>query len=230
MNSQLLEYLHNVLFQLENVAGLSLADSTLFSISGAKLITPIGDVLPLLMRSKSKLKDQIIKPTVFNQLLHPLIEEQALIRINHIGFCYKVENLNEEKNRLIRLSKKTHFQLYEEPSNDRSLWFFLGNLIKYDATTLEFVLVEHSADRWVEYWLPHVQIDIDTTLSEEQIRTLVKNACGNQIKPYAIKIGGVAYIIRCRLGNIDGVNINLDLATNKRDVKYLREKIWKKIS
>lgn len=230
MKSQLLKYLQNIFSQLENIAGLSLSDSALLNFSDTKLITPLGDVLPLLTNSKSKLENHFIKLPVISELIHLLSEEQSLVRINHIGFCYKVDNLDEEKSRLVQMANNTSFQLYEESSNDQNLWLFLGNLIEYDTTTLEFVLVEHSADRWVEYWLPHVQIDIDTTLSEEQIRTLVKNACGNQIKPYAIKIGGVAYIIRCRLGNIDGVNINLDLATNKRDVKFLREKIWKKIS
>ncbi len=52
-------------------------------------------------------------------------------------------------------------------------------------------------DIWVEYWLSHIQIDIDTLLAPKEIENLVLLIFGPKIKPFKIDIEGITYIIRC---------------------------------
>src|SRR3989344_7973122 len=94
---------------------------------------------------------------------------------------------------------------------------------------VELIPIEKSADKWIEYWLPHIQIDIDTTLTEEEIKKHTTDAFGSLVKPFSITIDNVVYIVRNRLGVVDGVNIILDLATNSRDVKYQRQTLFEKV-
>ncbi|HUV46972.1 MAG TPA: hypothetical protein VMW29_02450, partial [Candidatus Bathyarchaeia archaeon] len=90
--------------------------------------------------------------------------------------------------------------------------------------------VENTKDRWVNYWLPNFQIDLDTTLNCEQIEKLVFDTFQGKIKPFrAVVMDGVTYCVRIRLGIISGINIYLDLGTNSRNVKYVRKHILKKL-
>ena len=88
-------------------------------------------------------------------------------------------------------------------------------------------MIKDTTDPDKTYWLPHIQIDIDTKLLSSQIEKLVINIYGR--KPFPIVIDGKKYIMRLRLGRIDGVNLFLDLATHLRDVDYLKHAIWKKV-
>lgn len=95
---------------------------------------------------------------------------------------------------------------------------------------IEFVLIGNSTDKWIDYWLPHLQIDIDTTLSDRQIENIIQTAFGGAVDPFRLLvIDGITYIIRIRLGIVDGININLDIATKSRRVQFHREKLLKVI-
>jgi hypothetical protein len=159
-----------------------------------------------------------------------LTEKESLVRLSHIGFCYKVSSLKAEKDRLINLVKQSRLHLYQEESNDDGLWFFIGNIEHWEDPTIEFIPIKSTKDKYVDYWLPHIQIDIDTKLSGEEIESIVKSVFGREITPYPIKIEGTTYIVRNRLGVINGVNIFLDLATSQRNVKYLKQNLWSKIA
>ena len=82
------------------------------------------------------------------------------------------------------------------------MWLFLGNVDKWDDPTLEFVLIKNTSDPDKDYWLPHIQIDVDTTLSPNQINDLIQEVYSGKIKPFPIVIDGTTYIMRCRLGRI----------------------------
>lgn len=56
---------------------------------------------------------------------------------------------------------------------------------------IELIPVEGTSDKWKDYWLPRVQIDIDSTLTEGEIVKYVKSAFGNNVKPFSIEIEGV---------------------------------------
>ena len=198
-------------------------NNNLLEITSDKITTPLGDIVPLLIKHKSNLPNQLID---FNQLTK-LAEKLSgsIIRLHHIGFCYKTDSQIQEKLRLINLTKQTKYHLYEEPSNDDGIWLFFGNSEQWEKPMIEFLPIEKVTQwiEWKEYWLPNIHIDIDTKLFAKEITKLIKEIYGKGFEPHQIIIDGIIYIIRCRLGAIDGVNIFLDIATNSRKVKLHRK-------
>ncbi len=229
MNHNFIQPLRHILQFLHQDANIDLPDQALFEIAGNCILTPVGDICPLLNSLKSPLRDQMIQPALFRKLIRLLNIHKSIVRLNHVGFCYRVSSQQEEKNRLIKLVRNTGFHAYEEQSGDETVWLFIGNSKEWEKPMLEFVLVEKTSDRWVNYWLPHIQIDIDSTLSEKQIIEYAKTIFGNLITPFPIIINGTVYIIRLRLGSANGINIDLDIATNKRNVRYLRQHLFKQL-
>lgn len=76
--------------------------------------------------------------------------------------------------------------------------------------------------------IPHIQFDIDTGLSPNEIEILVKRFINKPFTPFSINIDGITYIQRVNLGCIEGVNVMLDLSTHHRDVNY--RKSWDKLA
>lgn len=229
MNTKLCKTLNEILDTLSKNDKLPFNNNDLFSFSDGKILTPVGDVVPLLLNHKSRLKDEFVGINILENFVNLLTKKDSIISLNHIGFCYKVASQETEKDRLIKLIKDSNFHLYQEPSNDAGIWLFIGNTDKWENPMVEIIPVEKTNDKWVDYWLPHIQIDIDTTLSTEEIEKTVSLIFGRSVFPFSIVIDGTVYIVRNRLGTIDGVNITLDLATNSRDIKYLRQNILKRI-
>lgn len=229
MKSKLLETLKKVIDILSINKNLSFEGSDLFKISSSKITTPIGDPLTL-FKQKSRNKDEIIDLSLLNNFVNYINESDSIVRLNHIGFGYIVEDKQLEKQRLIKLAQKTNFNLYEEESNDFGLWLFMGNTGKWQDPLIEFVPMDKSIENYDEY-LPHIQIDIDTKYNSGQIDDLVNKYFDGKINSYHVAvINGVTYIVKIKIGSIDGVNIFLDLATNSRNVKKHREVFLKQIS
>lgn len=229
MGSKFLKTLGDVLNILGRNKAASFENVDFVSLSEEGIITPVGDVLPLLLKHKSGLQDEFVDISLLGELIDRLNASHSIVRLNHVGFCYKVESQDAEKERFIKLINDSKYHLYEEQSNDEGVWLFIGNAEDWEKPMVEMIPVEETSDKWVDYWLPHIQIDIDTTLTEKEIVKYVKSTFGKSINPFSIAIDGTVYIVRNRLGTIDGVNITLDLATNSRNVKYARQNILRKI-
>lgn len=229
MNNKTIGNLREVLSIIQKNSNVSFKDQNLLSISDSEIITPIGDMIPLLHDKRSTLEDQFVDLELLKKLISKLSANNSITGLDHIGFCYKVNSLEIEKERVTQLVKSSSYKLYQEPSNDDALWLFMGNLENWQNPVIELVPIEKTNDKWVDYWLPHIQIDIDTNLNGKEIEDLVKTICGNAIYPFSIVIGKRVCIVRNRLGTIDGVNITIDLATTARDVKALRQKVWKMV-
>lgn len=208
---------------------LHIQESALVQFGPNAIPTPIGDMSELLFKQKSTLEDQLVTIGSVRSFIEILTKANSIVRLNHIGFCYKVDSSVHEKDRLCRLATETSFHLYQEKSNDEGLWLFLGDTANWDHMMVELLPVESTQDQWKEYWLPHVQIDIDTTLSEQEIIGYAQEAFGDTVTPFPIAIERVVYIVRCRLGCVDGVNISLDIATNKRNVKFQRQQLLHRV-
>ncbi len=217
-------------FSLEKFLKILDTNSQLLEIKNGQLVTPLGDIVPILTKHKNGLPDQKIDFGKLTKLAEELTAKQSIGHLNHIGFCYKTASNKQEKSRLVTLTKKTKFHLYEEPSIDDGLWLFLGNADQWEKPMIELIPVEKTNDKRKEFWLPHVQIDIDTKLSAEEITSLVQSIYGNSLEPHSIIIAGITYIVRFRLGVIDGINIFLDLATKARNVEYHRKNILVKLT
>lgn len=194
-----------------------------------KISTPLGNIYPLMTSSPSSLPNQLPDFNSLHRLINQLSATTSIIRLDHVGFCYQVESSTQEKVRLINEADLRNSPIYQEPSNDDGLWLFAGNLTEIVSPVTEFVPIEYTSDPDKNYWLPHIQFDIDTKLSSTEILDAIKNIYGNRIIPFSFVIDGTTYIIRCRLGVIGGINIFLDLATNARNVTYLRQHIWQRI-
>ncbi len=162
------------------------------------------------------------------KILHEIIDSNNYKRLNHIGFCYQVNSVEKEIKRLTEIMKISKFNLFQEPSSDSSSWLFIGDISQIDSPLIEILLNEgDTGDRWEKYWLPHIQVDIDTKLSPTQTEKIVQKYTNSPEIPYSIKINNICHIQRVRLGIINGVNINLDISTKNRDINY--RKGWERL-
>lgn len=230
MNKNFIENINQILQILSQDPHLNFSHPQLPHFTDSEISTPIGDIFHTLTKKRTNLQNYLVDLSKLKELVDLLSEKKTILRLSHIGFCYKVKNLIKEKERLVSLSKEANFSLFQEPSSDDGLWLFLGNISNWQDPVIEFVPIAHTSDKDADYWLPHVQIDIDTSLDGEGLTFLIKKIFDKDVVPFPIIINDVTYIVRNRLGCIDGINIFLDLATNQRNVPYLREKIWKKIN
>lgn len=216
---------------LEKILKIFNSEFPLLEIKNDQLITPTGNVFPVLTKHKSSLPNEKVDFARLKKLVTKLNANQSIVRLNHIGFCYKTDSQFQEKLRLINLTKQTKYHLYEEPSNDDGLWLFFGNSEQWGKPMVEFLPVEKVTQwiEWKEYWLPNLHIDIDMDLYANKTVSLVKEIFGKNFEPHLVIVEGITFIVRCRLGIIDGVNIFLDLATNARNVEFQRKNIWKQL-
>lgn len=228
-NQKLLKTLKLIIDIISSNKNLDFNNPDLFNFSEKGIFTVIGNPL-IFIDKKNKLEDEVIDFNLLKFFLNHLNTNKSIVRLNHIGFGYLISSKNAERERLIKLVRKTKFYLYEEDSNDFGLWLFMGNTNNWQNPLVEFVPVEKSIKNYDEF-LPHIQIDIDTKYSSEEIDRIIKKHFGNAIMSYHIAvINGITYIVRIKLGVIEGVNIFLDLATNFRNVKFHRKNILKQIS
>lgn len=199
-------------------------------ISSKGIITPIGIVPKSLFSKPSPLKDAFIDLHLLSAFIKNLSSIDAIIRLNHIGFGYKVDSQNKERKRIKKEASNNNWHLYEIESNDDGLWLFIGDTTNWQDPLVEFAPVAKTEDHYVNYWLPHVQIDIDTNLSESKLERIIHNSFkGDRTAIRSVIIDGIIYVMRIWLGIIDGVNIYLDLATKSRNTEFTRKNVMKKL-
>jgi hypothetical protein len=240
MNKQrnITKKLFEVLKMLSIINNLNLYDDTKFKIMADKKpliqVNAQGMIMPLLsdylFSNKNPLADNFVEMSLLQTFVIKMSNENSVIRLNHIGFCYKVNSQNKERVKIKNEIAKTNWNLYEMESNDAGLWLFIGNNVNWQDPMIELLPVEKTNDKWVNYWLPHIHIDLDTTLSNQEIEKSINDMFKGKITPFrSCVINGIVYGIRARLGIVSGVNINLDFASKERDVRYSREQLLKLI-
>lgn len=191
----------------------------LFRIEDGKLATPIMDDSTSLFTYRGKRTNGLIAQSAIEGLITAVKASGGYKGINHIGFCYKVASKEDEVKRIVGLASDKSRSVYQEPSSDDAAWVFVGDISEITNPLLEFLPHEgQTNDQWVDYWLPHIQFDIDTGLSPREIEVLVKKFIDRPFTPYSIQIDGVTYIQRVNLGCVEGINLMLDLSTNNRDI------------
>jgi hypothetical protein len=208
-------------------ARVLLADGrALLEISATDIQIP-GITLPVNFFGKpSSLPDEFVSMAQIKELFQYLTANNLFGRLNHLGFCYAVDSAQLEKERLIAEVKKTRLHLYEEVSDDSSVWLFLGDTSNWQSPMLEFILNEKTTDPRKDYWLPHFQIDIDTYLNGDEIEKLIIDNFKGKIEPFRIiETKEMIILVRARLGIISGINIALDLGFEGRMTRHLRTKL-----
>jgi hypothetical protein len=207
------------------------SNNNILTVDSENITTPINRINSIYDMYKSSLDDTSPNIGELTSFINKLTAQDAIIRLNHIGICYKTESQKAERQLLVKEVNDTNFLLYEEPSNDNGLWLFIGNTSNWEDPLLELLPVEDTTDKWVNYWLPHFQIDIDTNLDHSEIERVITETFNSVVKPFRITIiDGVVYTVRARLGIVDGINIDLDIATKSRNVQYSRSNILKKLN
>lgn len=212
-----------------NDAVIMIDKDTLLSVNKSSIKTPFSNNLTDLFSYKAPINDQLFNVNFLRGILNDIKRNGYYKRLNHIGFCYKVKSKEDEITRIGDIISQTEFSAFQEPSNDDGAWIFVGKLANVESTLLEFLPNEGgTSDKWEDYWLPHIHVDIDTNLSPDEISHLTRKYTNNPHIPYSIKIDGVCYIQRVRLGCHSGVSFYLDMGTNNRDINYRRT--WKKLT
>lgn len=222
----------NLDFSEKQSAKLILDDGkTLMNISDQNIVIPGLSIPASLFDKKNPLKDSFVQDSQIKNLFDHLSSNHLYQRLNHLGLCYYVESITKEKRKLIDEIKKTDWHLYEEDSQDESAWIYIGNTANWENPLIELVLIEKTNDKWKDYWLPHIQIDIDTNLNGDEIEKLILDNFEGKIKPYRlIEINEFIVLVRARLGIISGININLDFGFEGRMTRHHRTKLLKKLA
>lgn len=201
----------------------------LFHIEGDRLVTPIADDTISLFAHRSKRADETILHSVIKELIDAIKASGNYKGVDHIGFCYKTTSKKDAVRAVIKEVSTKGYSVYQEPSIDDADWIFVGDLSDVTNPVLEFLPNEGKTDdRWVDYYLPHIQFDIDTGMTPKQIETLVKRFIQRPFTPYSIQIDGTTYIQRVNLGCVEDVNLMLDISTNNRDINY--RKSWTQLA
>ena len=221
-----------LLYQIQTIYRLldddRIQELGLLTIRNDKLVSPLAtDMLSFFSYRTSK-PDKFRSQVIIEGLIAKIKTSKNFKGINHIGFCYKVPSKEVEVQRLVSAAKDKNIPIYQEPSIDDGDWLFVGDITDITNPLLELIPHEgNTNDEWIDYWLPHIQFDIDTELSPGEIKTIVNEFISDPGVPYSIQIDGITYIQRVHLGSVEGVNIFLDIATDNRDSNYRRQ--WKSL-
>jgi len=149
--------------------------NTLLKINKNEIITSVPNFFQGFNKYKSKLNYEFKDLKSLGKLIEKLTARNNIVRLNHIGFCYKSDSIAVEKSKLIKSCLENKLHLYEEDSSDETRWYFIGNIKNdWQIPLIEYLLLEQTDDAWKDYWLPHVQIDIDTNLSDKEIEKELK--------------------------------------------------------
>ncbi len=148
-----------------------------------------------------------------------------LIRLNHVGVSYFADDIEQESTGIQRLAENSGIPLYEETSTDpKEKWYFLDNTDNWEEPLAEIVL--NSRDEDLDFWKPHFQIDIDTTLTLEQIRELTDQYLGKDFINWQLDIPDYGTVLTLGvLGEIGGTKIVLGIGTNIRGTEYHRRHV-----
>lgn len=165
-------------------------------------------------QKKSKLETRI-GIDVFEAFMQEL-STQSEVTLNHLGISYYCKDLDDEVS-IIKELLGSH-ALYEEDCRSRTTkWLFIGNTSKPDEPLFELVLNERTGPV-LSSWVPHFQIDIDTTLNIDELKEVIKNHLGDNWIKWSIDVEGWGTpLVMGRLCSLEGTKVYLAIGTNVRD-------------
>ncbi|MFZ1549156.1 MAG: hypothetical protein WAT44_01660 [Microgenomates group bacterium] len=153
-----------------------------------------------------------------------------VLRLNHIGVSYWCENIENELLEYQNAIKGSDLKVYEEFSgNPKNRWFFLRSDPKWTAPLIEIVL-NQSKNYYEDEWMPHFQIDIDTSLDYKELIFLTNKFLKHDFFSWNMNIPNYGVVLGMGLlGTINNTKIYLGLGTNLRNTKYHREVSLKEV-
>lgn len=196
--------------------------------NGTNLITVTGNDIVI---SGKSFQDRLVKPSSFsathdiNQRLDSFFNGvwDSLVRLNHLGVSYFCDNLEEEAQEIQELTGSANVSLHEEVSSDpEEKWLFLGDTANWENPLVEIVLNKKDKADLIP-WKPHFQIDIDTTLTLEQIKGLTDQHLGRGFVKWQLDIPDYGTVLTMGiLGQIGDAKIALGIGTNIRGTEHHR--------
>jgi len=94
--------------------------------------------------------------------------KENIIGINHLGLSYSCINIEDELTYYKKLITGTSLKIFEEKSDSQNnRWFFLGN--PEDNNPIFEIVLTESPTPIIDNWIPHFQIDFNTSLTYEAI-------------------------------------------------------------
>ena len=153
-----------------------------------------------------------------------------VLRLNHIGVSYWCENIEDELLEYQNMIKGSGLTLYEEFSgNPNNRWFFLRSNEEWKMPMIEIVL-NQSNKYYEDVWIPHFQIDIDTSLDYKELVVLTNKYLKQDFFSWNMNIPNYGVVLGMGLlGTINNTKIYLGLGTNLRNTKYHREVMLKEV-
>ncbi len=146
----------------------------------------------------------------------------SIIRLNHVGISYSCKEFQDELETYTKIIPSPFTLSREEAHSERDRWYFIGDLRDWKSPLFEVVLTTNRKSP-VDKWIPHFQIDIDTTLGAEELQRRLKDTLGSGFD-WTLDIPSEGVVLGMKiLGSINGTKICLGLGTDKRDTKYHRQ-------
>jgi len=150
----------------------------------------------------------------------------SIVRLNHVGISYSCKNYRAETRTYAGMLHSKFKLLQEESDSENSKWYFIGDLTNWRSPIFELILNKpnhHSLDRWV----PHFQIDVDTTLDFGELERRLKSDFGTGFD-WSLEVPEVGIVLGMKiLGMINGTKICLGTGTANKNTEYHRENLLK---
>jgi hypothetical protein len=179
------------------------------------------------MNLLEKIKPRIMKTDILeSQKIRAFLNEisPSFIRLNHVGVSYYSEDPIEEIKKYQDTIKETGLKIYQEQSESLyEKWYFIGDRKRYETPLCEIVLNSASND-WYKDWLPAFQIDIDTSLSMEELEKISEKHFGKNFWKWKLDIPDYGIVLAMAIiGEINGVKLTFGVGTNLRNIELQRK-------
>lgn len=153
----------------------------------------------------------------------------SIVRLNHIGISYYSENVEDEIVLIKNVLEQSGLYLYEEVNDSPGQrWLFAGNADIWEAPMFEVVLTQKDTTMHDE-WIPHIQMDFDTTLNIQEIKDMLRSVYSKDMIDWELAFDQGAVLGMGKLGEISGTKIVFGLGTNLRNTKYFRNNILRRL-
>lgn len=201
----------------------------LISCTPSIISSPYSFVVETIFCQPGGLFDEDERLTVkqLNSLLDSFQKRGKILRLNHLGFCFRTPSIESAIKDIKAASTKSGFYTYRQKSNDMFNWIFTGDISNWREPMLEFIPIERKVfDKEIDYWLPGIHINIDSTLSYKNIVDLVGSALQGLRSVHPGYYNGFITQARVWVGVVSGINIHLDIATFAQNTRYQRKALF----
>ena len=204
-------------------------DTVVLSSTSKSITSPYQEVIDTMFSEPSDLvdEDEYIIPVQLLDLLSAFMKKGKIIRLNHIGFCYKTPNVHESIKRICEISKENALHTYQLKSYDGVPWIFTGIAKAWREPMLEFLPIKNTfISRDMDYWIPGIHINIDTTLTYEEIKDSVEVVLQGLRAVIPNYFAGFISYARVWVGVVSGINIHIDIQTFAQNTRFARKVLF----